>query len=324
MREFLHRLKLWLAANREDVSLFLLALFLASATWLIHNLALKYNEELTVQIVALSNIEGRMEKAVAPVEASATCRATGYRFLRFSMGGRPMGVKVRFAPEDLHYVEGDLFYITSDRLKNYSKEIFGTGLTVDHFNKDTLYFRFSSENCRKVPVHVVERTSFAPQYMSRHGLRVSPDSVTVYGEASRIDNIEEVFTDIISLRNLDSPADGTVSLETVPGVRFSRRSIDWSIDVQRFVEMDKVASIAVRNLPKNKSLILYPSKVQVRMKYLFPLVPDIEDVEIFYVDYGDFASSISGQCLIKADELPDGILGYELSRDIAECAIQTK
>lgn len=322
MKEFFHKIVAWLSANREDVTVFLLALLLASTTWLIHNLSLKYNEILSVQINASSNIEGRMEKAVSPVSASATCRATGYRFLRFATGNARHIVNVRFAPEDLRYLDGDTYYITSERLKDYGNLLFGSEVTVDHFIKDTVFFRFSKENFRKVPVHVVDRVSFAPQYMSRDGLIVTPDSVLVYGESSRIDCIDEVFTEMISLHNLKADASGNASLERIRGVRFSDKSIGWSIKTERYVEIDKVCKIAVRNVPDDKSLFVYPSTVNAKIRYLFPLVPDIEKTDIFYVDYNDFVSSVNGQCLVRALPLPDGILGYELATDIVECVIK--
>lgn len=322
MKEFFHKIVAWLSANREDVIVFLLALLLASTTWLIHNLSLKYNEILSVQINASSNIEGRMEKAVSPVSASATCRATGYRFLRFAAGNARHIVNVRFAPEDLRYLDGDTYYITSERLKDYGNLLFGSEVTVDHFINDTVFFRFSKENFRKVPVHVVDRVSFAPQYMSRDGLIVTPDSVLVYGESSRIDCIDEVFTEMISLHNLKADASGNASLERIRGVRFSDKSVGWSIKTERYVEIDKVCKIAVRNVPDDKSLFVYPSTVNAKIRYLFPLVPDIEKTDIFYVDYNDFVSSVNGQCLVRALPLPDGILGYELSTDIVECVIK--
>lgn len=322
MKEFFHKIVAWLSANREDVTVFLLALLLASTTWMIHNLSLKYNEILSVQINASSNIEGRMEKAVSPVSTSATCRATGYRFLRFAAGNARHIVNVRFEPEDLRYLGGDTYYITSERLKDYGNLLFGSEVTVDHFIKDTVFFRFSKENFRKVPVHVVDRVSFAPQYMSRDGLVVTPDSVLVYGESSRIDRIDEVFTEMISLHNLKADASGNASLERIRGVRFSDKSVGWAIKTERYVEIDKVCKIAARNVPDDKSLFVYPSTVNAKIRYLFPLVPDIEKTDIFYVDYNDFVSSVNGQCLVRALPLPDGILGYELATDIVECVIK--
>lgn len=309
---------MWLSANRENVDAFLLALLLASTTWLIHNLSLKYNETLTVKLAAYSNIEGHMERAVSTVDVSAVCRATGYRFINFAFGKGLHEVKLHIDPEDLRSLDGDVYYISSERLKDYSKDLFGSEVTVDRFLLDSLYLRFNKENYKKVPVRVMQRLSFTPQYMSRDGIKIEPDSILVYGEASRLDGVDEVCTEIISLKKLASDASGKVALEKLPGLRFSDKSVNWSIKTNRYVEISEKAVISVKNVPVGKSLFVYPSVVDVKIRYIFPPLPDAGNVE-FYVDYVDFLSSVNGQCIIKTLPLPEGVLGYELSRDIVEC-----
>ena len=44
--------------NRRDWVVLLLALLLAFSTWLIHNLALRYNDYLKVSVTAVCNIDG--------------------------------------------------------------------------------------------------------------------------------------------------------------------------------------------------------------------------------------------------------------------------
>lgn len=319
MKDFFHRITTKIKTNKGNLVIFLLALLLASTIWLIHNLTLKYTHVLSVQLILDSNLEGRMSTSVTSTEVTAVCRATGFQLISFGLSNGKRGVNLRVLPDDLVFQESDLYYITSEQLKNYSKDIFGAGVFVDHFLTDKYYFRFNKQNSKKLPIVPVYRLSFKPQYMSEEGLKIQPDSVNVYGEESYLEKLEEIITELIPLDELHTSKSGRAKLEKQKGLRYSVDNIKWSIEVNRFVELEKIVNINVKNLPAGKSIQVYPSSIKAKIRYLFPIISSAKEADIFYVDYNDFSESISGKCIIKAEELPDGILGYELSQDIVDC-----
>ena len=110
-----------------------------------------------------------------------------------------------------------------------------------------------------------------------------------------------------------------VELDTPAGMRLSLSQITYSQEVTRFVEFDTTASVEVRNLPKGKTLSLFPSVVQVTYRFVFPVSGNPAQNVTFYVDYNEFANSLGGKCMIRWDNLPDVAIDCRTSPQMCEC-----
>ncbi len=175
MRRFYNRLLELLNISGRDVAVFLLALLLAFSTWLIHNLALKYNNYLTSTVIAQCNLDGHSNISINRSDVVARCRATGYRAITSRISHRP--VTVNFDPSVMRHKDDDLFYVLSSDLTEYVHLIYGDGVSLEYFVSDTLFFRFPEVDHKKVPVVPVYTISFADQHMGDGQLKVVPDSV---------------------------------------------------------------------------------------------------------------------------------------------------
>ncbi|MBO5418639.1 MAG: hypothetical protein J6A22_01020 [Bacteroidales bacterium] len=305
----------------RDLAVFLLALLLAFVVWLIHNLSLRYNDYLSVPVQAHANLNGHSSVSSNSTDVVARCRTTGYKVILTNLkkGRRPVGVK--FSPSVMHKGDEDLFYVTSADLQNYSHLIFGDDVTVEYFVSDTLYFRFPQEQHKKVPVHPVYTVTYRPQYMNDGELAVYPDSVIVYGEPYQLELIDKVYTKPIRHHDLDRNVQGLVSLETVRGVRFSENEIHYILDVIRYVEMTVSRQVVPMGFPEGKQVLMLPSSVEVKCRCAFPLVSNLEDMEMNIL-YEDFQYSLSGLCPVRMKEAPRGLIDYECSPVGVECIIE--
>ena len=197
MKNLFHKILKALNINGRDGVVLMLALLLAFSTWLIHNLALKYNDFLKVPVVAKCDLNGHSDKSSNECEVVARCRATGYKVIRAALRSNKT-VDVTFRSSDMVHLEGDMFYITSDDLIEYANAIYGTEINVEYFLTDTLFFRFPYENHKKVPVVPIHSLNYREHYMADGEFEVEPDSVLVYGEPYRLENVEAVYTKPIS------------------------------------------------------------------------------------------------------------------------------
>ena len=174
MKNLFNRLLDALNISGRDWVILILSPLLAFSVWLIHNLALKYNANLTVKVIAECNLDGHENISAATAEITARGRATGYNIIEaYIKSGRP--VKVKFSPSVMQNYADDRYFVTSDRLGEYSHMIFGEDVSVEHYITDTVFFRFPSVNYKKVPVVPVTLLSFRDQYMSTRPLEVSPE-----------------------------------------------------------------------------------------------------------------------------------------------------
>ena len=310
-------------SGRDWVAL-LLALLLAFSIWLIHNLSLRYNDYLKVSVSAQCNIEGHSDNSINRCEVVARCRTTGYNVIRLDIKGERKPKKIAFQPSVMKHKERDIFYVTSADLLEYSHLIYGDDVTVEYFVSDTLFFRFPQMDHKRVPVHPVHSISFSPQYMSVGELKVEPDSVTLYGEPYRLDNIDVVYTQPIKRSALTDDIQGVVALEKFRDVRFSVSEVHYVLDVTRFVEIPVKVHVDVVNLPEDKEIILLPSTIDVALKCSFPLTGNPEKAIRLYVDYDDFINSLTGKCPVRIESTPAGVIGYDLDPFYVECVVNDR
>ncbi len=316
------RLLARLNISGRDLAVFLLSLLLAFSIWLIHNLALKYNAYLEVPVRARCSIDGHAAVSSDQTNVVARCRATGYNVIRSDMRGGRKVVEVEFQPAVMKQKEGNIFYVTSADLQEYTHLIFGDGVTVEYFTTDTLFFRFPYENSKKVPVRAVSSISYMPQYMPAEPVQVSPDSVTVYGEPFILDALQEVFTEPVKYSNLSSGIQGEVALEPLRGVRYSEEKVRYSIDVTRFVELTGTFPLTVINVPADKSMTIFPSRADVYLKCTFPYNDNPLAGVALEVDYNDFQNSLSGKCVVRLVDQARDVIEYDIYPPVVECIVE--
>ena len=323
MKNLFHRILKTLNINGRDGVILLLALLLAFSIWIIHNLSLKYSSYMSVPVRAHCSIRGHSEVSADNSEVSARCRATGYKMLRSSLR-RGRSMDVTFRTSDMKHKSGDIFYMTPTDLKDYSHMIFGQDVTVEYFVTDTLFFRFPYENFKKVPVLPISTVTYRNQYMADGQLEVSPDSVLVYGEPFRLENVGAVYTRPINYTDLSKDVSGIAKLEKIKEVRYSQSEVRYALSVKRFVEITRTLPVTVVNVPEGKNMQVYPSVVEVSLKCSFPLVDDPERGLRIEADYDELQRSLGGRCLLKAVALSRGIISCETTPVSVSCIIEDK
>lgn len=305
----------------KDWYAFAACLLLSFSIWLVMNLSRPTSGTQTISVLACSNIEGRSDVAVVPVDISARCSASGFWHLVLALSDRV--VKVNFDASDLK-PEGDgIYYASQDVLLRHATEIFGTDVAVESFAQQGAHFQFRKESYRKVAVVPVSYVTYAPQYTGLDKLTLSADSILVYGEPERLKNIDRIRTVPITLRDIRRDARGTVALEIPPGVRLSESELDYTLPVGRFVEMNSTAKIVVRNAPSGAEFSVFPPTATVTWRCSFPVRRDPSRSSTIYIDYRDFVRSSSGKCVVQASGIPDGIISWTIEPQVCECVVKT-
>lgn len=319
MLAFINRLLEKLNVSGRDAGAFLVSLLLAFSLWLAHSLNLEYSVIVEVPVVATSSIEGHSAASIDSEIVAARCRTSGYKLMSLKRAQKKKPQKVKFAPSDMHRVEDDIFAIGSNDLMAYTSGIFGEGVTVESFISQSVKFRFPKENCKKVPVQAVKTLSFKSQYMAVGDIQLRPDSVVVYAEPSRLENIDRVYTVPLRLSNLNSSAHGEVRLELLQGMRYSATSVEYTLDVSRYVELTAEVKLETRNVPFGKEITVFPSVTTVSYRCAFPLSANPLDCTTLYIDYNDFQASLNGRCVPRAEGLPSSVIDFKLNPEVFEC-----
>ena len=323
MKDLFHRLLKALNISGRDWVILTLSLLLAFSVWMIHNLSLKYNANLSAKVIAICSLDGHENVSAATAEALARGRATGYNIIEsYIKARRP--VKVEFNPSVMQRYDAERFFVTGDKLNEYSHLIFGEDVTIEHYISDTLFFRFPAVNHKKVPVVPVSLLTYKGQYMARGPLEVTPDSVVVAGDPYLLETVKQVYTTPIRHFDVSDNISGLAGIEPVKGVDIYAKEIYYSMDVTRYVEFVSEVHVEVVNVPAGKAMMIFPSVVTLRMRCEFPLMDDAEGQQTVYVDYNDFKTSLGGNCPVRVKDLPKGILSYDVEPVSVRCVEESR
>lgn len=284
------------------------------------NLSRTSSETQTVSVLASSNIEGLSDVAMEPVDISARVSGSGFRLLSLSMSDKV--VSVRFDSSELVQESDGVYYADASSLFRHASEMFGSGVSVEAFNQQGARFRFKKEAYRKLPVLPVSYVTYSSQFTALDNMTLSRDSVFVYGDQERLNSVERILTEPITLRDLCRDARGVVALEVPPGLRLSESELDYYLPVGRFVEVRSKVDVGSRNVPAGMDLVISPSSAEVVWRCAFPVRKDPVRASSFYIDYHDFESSLTGKCVIKASDIPDGVISWTVEPQVCDCVLK--
>lgn len=300
---------------------FLLCVLFSAGLWLVLNLSQDYVSIVSVPVVARSNIEGR--SAVSASEATATAQVAASGFQHVSLGRRhKRAVQVDFAAADFRHEKEEMYAISNTNLYRYAAQLFGDGVTVESFISEDLLFAFPEESYKRVPVRPVLSVSYEPQFMALAPMTLQPDTVLVYGEPSRLENVDYVLTRPLGLNDLRSSVHGKVRLDTPSGVRLSHDEAIYSMEVTRYVELRSEVRIGVRNVPSRVELAVLPSTATAVFRCTFPVTADPTAGAEFYIDYNDFAGSRTGRCVVRGAGLPSNVIDWTVTPEVFDCLVK--
>lgn len=281
----------------------------------------QYSDIVYRTLIASSHIEGREPLSSSEATITARVRTSGFKLLKLQLSKNKATV-VEFNPEDFTLTEGDSFTLPVQRLNRYMPVMFGDDIIIESLISDNLSFKFHRQGFKKVPVVVVNSISYHDQYTSGEGIRISPDSLVVYGEDRVIDDIRAILTKPLNMKDLKRSIHGNIKLEIPSNIRVSTDYVEYSIDVARFVEIDRKVPLSLRNVPPGIDFSVLPSKVDVRFRCRFPLTSESIGNVSFYVDFKDFVNSKSGKCLVGTEGLTDDIISLKISPEVVDCFLE--
>lgn len=311
----------WRNYTPKDYLALGLSLLLAFGVWFIHNLSLNYSDLVKSSFVAKCDLPGHSDMSAGASEVTARCKMSGLDIVYYkNISGKSRPSVIIVSQDNLKHYDGDVYYMTKDDLARYFHDIFGDNATLEYFVTDTVFFSFPFEDYKKVPVRAVSSISFKQQYMPTSQLRLSPDSVFVYGRRELLDDVVCVNTELIDASNVSSSVIGEADLEKIRDIRISDVRVRYELQVSRYVEQEFSVGVICVNVPAGVSAQVFPQSAMLKIKTVFPGVDDLPGASVS-VDFNDFEGSRNGKCLGTVTGLPADVIAYTLEPEIFDCVI---
>ncbi|MBO4466579.1 MAG: hypothetical protein J5745_00555 [Bacteroidales bacterium] len=313
------RIKIRFGGRERELAFFAFSLLMAIVIWFLTNLSKDYSGTLSVPVTAECSIDGHSNRSSNTAVVSARCRTDGFKLVHERSLRDKKPVVVKFDKADLRRTGPDTWSIFGSAKNSYINQMFGEGISLEAFITDTLSFVFKPERHKKVPVEVPLSLQCKSQYMQSGPFRAVPDSVTIYGEESRLQAIEKVTTPRLSFTDAKESLHGVVKINRPAGVRVSVEEVAYELPVSRYVELRGTFPVEVWNAPVGHEVQVYPPTASVILRCAFPLAKDPMASFKVFIDYKDFAESMSGKCVPRTLKQSSGVLDCRIEPEVFDC-----
>ncbi|MBQ3594131.1 MAG: YbbR-like domain-containing protein [Bacteroidales bacterium] len=148
---------------------------------------------------------------------------------------------------------------------SYAKEKIANFLTIESgkisFDENKIMLNMEQLDSVRVKVVPDLDMSYEKQY-NRHGkIGITPDSVTIYGPKNIIESIDNVYTENLVLKNINSNVNVDVPLRLEEMTNADTKNVNIKINVEKFTEA--VTNVKISH-DYHKQLRLFPDKVKIK------------------------------------------------------------
>lgn len=247
--------------SKSKVKLFLLFLLLASIFWVLT----KFGREFTTSMEATINYSKLPETAALAEEnmskISYDLTANGFEILFYKFKKPTLDVVV----EDYYEKEKNSFTISkNDLIRNLSSS-FNKYMEIKNISPERLNVKLDPIVLKKVTIDAKTDILFKDGYKAIDEYSLQPDFATISGPKGIIEKIDTVYTETVSLKNVDQNISETVKIivPTNEIVALTPNEIDFKWPVAEFSQGQFTLPVEVVNLPPGIDLKLVPERITV-------------------------------------------------------------
>jgi hypothetical protein len=144
-----------------------------------------------------------------------------------------------------------------------------TGLWLEYFDTDSLFFDLGIQKFKTVPVVSSLDIAYKLGYSISGTIKIFPDSVRIRGPEAQVEKIQWLKTASMVLKDVSEDVSQEISLEKPDNsekVNFYDEKVTIVANVEKFTEDSFEVPFSFKNLPKNAKITTYPKTVKVTFK----------------------------------------------------------
>ncbi|MGV6831325.1 MAG: CdaR family protein [bacterium] len=257
-----------LFTNRKTTT-FVVFLFLSLIFSILTKLSKEYTAVLTVNPKLINIPEDVVilnDSTVKDLEL--TIKTYGFKWLGYYLNKPNISLDV----ESLKNIEDTYIW---ERNEGYASLIsqFSQDVLIESVTPESLVFNYDKNATTRIPVLFEGSVIFEDGYNSILGPQIEPDSISIIGPSSLMNDIKFARTINLSLNNLKDSYKAMIDINQIDSlqneIKFSPERITVNIDVKRFTEGSLIVPLKFVNLPKDQTVSFFPKEVEI--KYLVSL-----------------------------------------------------
>lgn len=245
--------------QRRKLSIFAKCIIFSFLAWALFAVSNNYVYTIKAGMQYVNAPENRAFHPLQSDTVEVRLEANGWQLLFSSFQSTTETIQV-----DLSGLRSRNWVVFANQLGFINRQ-FPANKQVISVSPDTLYFDFSKQTERKVPVKALHRLQFHKQYDIIDEVEVSPEFVTITGPLEDVVQIEQWETDTIRASNVNS------DLHTVANLKHNQRanisvyptSVEVDIPIGEVTEKILEVPLKIENGNQFSSVKLLPGKVQL-------------------------------------------------------------
>jgi len=143
-----------------------------------------------------------------------------------------------------------------------------SNINILELNPPEINFNFENKYEKKVPVITQVDFSFAPLFDQVSPLKITPDSIFIYGPEDEVKKINQWESLPIAFKNINRNIQNTIGLKKVnnSSINLSDSLITYTLNVEQFTEKTIQMPFKLINAPDDRDIVLLPKKVTITVQ----------------------------------------------------------
>ncbi|WP_113662553.1 YbbR-like domain-containing protein [Pedobacter nanyangensis] len=233
----------------------------AIGAWLFLALNKKYPYTVQTELLYKDEPQGKAFKALQPDTVDLKVEGTGWQLLFARLRIKPPSITV-----SLQKLNSRSYVVFSEQLEQVNRQL-ETSQKVISVKPDTLFFDFSRRTNKRVPLKLISKLTFAPQYGIAKAVKLSPSYVNISGPHEELEKIHVWHTDSLKLNEIKSSVDTRVNVlkNAISNISIYPNNVGVKIPVDEFTEKIIEVPLSILNNKEYYDVKLYPKKVKITL-----------------------------------------------------------
>lgn len=303
----------------KELLVFLFFLALSAGFWLVMALNDTYEREIAVPVKIVAVADRIVITEGLPDTVKVVVRDKGYTLLSYEYVDEISPVCVSFSMYARMNGRGTV--PMADFQKLLYQQLYASTKIVS-VKADKLEFFFNYGISKRVPLLLDANIRPAESYYLAKK-EVFPDSVTIFAAASKLDSIQEVYTEQLEVEGLSDTLEYKLRTKKIRGVKILPETV--KVFLYPDVLTEKVISVPIMplNMPEGYRLRIFPSSVHMKVVAGRTKISSIRPEHFQVVaDYKEILKNPSDKCNLHILLMPQGVMSATLQEQQVDYLIE--
>lgn len=303
----------------KNYKAFLLFLFLTLVLWFVIQMTKTYTFESQLQ-VKIDSIPKHIAVDSLNQKLKVTIESNGIKLWQYNLSEQSYILPYKKLDKDTAILS-----TKASIIKDYIIKKFGFDAEKVTFEKDILYYAYTTKNTKRVPVVPQVKFNFSSGYNTQEPITIEPDSVQISGSEAELAKIQSVKTEKINLERVDETIRKEVNLQSPsPKLELSTSKVSFFLPVEKFSENALMVDISVVNVPDSLELNIFPNKAKVSFLVALKRFDKVSKLDFEVTCDYDTRYSDKGIMIPKLKKYPGKVINPKLHINKVDYLIKQK